>query len=340
MKAILRSLLPALFLLGCSTDLDIIAPYKNITVVYAVLSTNETTHFVKINKAFLGDGDAFVYALEPDSSEYTNDQLQARVEELDNGNVVNSWTLNDTLLTDRIPGTFYSPDQKLYTFNATLDPDRDYRVICEVNGELITASTPIVNNFTVNAADANPNGQIGLRTSNGYTNWELNWNSGRDGRRYEVYYRFNYREVRGTDTTDKSITRLMGVRVTNDLDGNESMNASLLGENFYQGIGTLVQPDPTVDKRIYIGIDMYWYVASDEFHTYLTLQNPLTGIVEERPDYTNVANGYGLVGSRYFKILENKKLNAESVLELVSGQYTGTLGFCSPYTTTPGLGCN
>ena len=345
-RSSLRSALALLLLAGCSTDLDINAPYKNITVVYALLSTNDNAgaggvHFVKINKAFLGEGDAFVYAEDPDSNQYTNDQLVARVEEISNGQVTNSWSLNDSLIDDRDPGTFFSPEHILYYFTADLDPDREYRVVADVRGERVEAVTPLVNDFSVNTADANPATKIGLKLSSGYTNWELNWTTGPDGRRYETYYRFNYAEVRGTDTTFLSFTRLMGTRVSSGTSGSEPMSATILGENFFIGVANLVQPDPTVDKRIFYDLDLIWQVASDEFHTYLTLQEPLTGIVEERPDYTNLTNGYGLVASRFRKQVTGKRLSDESLLELVQGQYTGNLQFCSFYSS-PGspAGCN
>ena len=346
MTSLLRFLLPALFLFGCSTDLEINAPYKNITIVYGLMSTKDASdvHFVKINKAFLGDGDAFVFAQVRDSNEYRNDELLARVEQLSNGQVVNTWTLNDTVITDREPGTFYSPDQTLYYFTAVLDEASEYRIVCDVKGEQITARTAIVNNFSIQSADANPNITINLKVSNGYADWELNWSTGRYGKRYETYYRFNYGEVRGVgDTTWVSITRLMGVNtaagdITDNV--NESMNASLVGEDFFRGIGNLVVEDPTVIKRVYKGIDFLFEVAGEDFHTYLTLANPTTGIVEERPDFTNVTNGYGLFSSRYSKQVIGKRLSNDSVDELVNGQYTGTLRFCSPYTFTPGLGCN
>jgi hypothetical protein len=78
-------------------------------------------------------------------------------------------------------------------------------------------------------------------------------------------------------------------------------------------------------------------VAGDEFHTYLQLADPVSGIVEDRPDFTNITNGYGLFGSRYFKSVNGKQLNIESVEELVQGQYTQGLNFCVPNT---GFSCN
>jgi hypothetical protein len=326
---------------GCSTDLEVNAPYKEITVVYGLMSTNELTHWVLINKAYLGEGDAFLYAQIPDSNQYTDEQLQnAVIEELDNGTVVNTYPLLDSLLDNRVEGTFYNPVHKAYYFNAAnLNTNRDYRFRATVKGNEVTATTPMVNDFVINGPDASATQKIGLVTTNGnYTDYELNWTSGRDGRRYQVDHVFKYVEVRnGTDSTAKAISLRMGTRVTGGLDGGEALNATIDGESFYQSIGSIIQNDPTVEKRVFKGIDLVFWVASDEFHTYLQLADPVSGIVEERPDYTNLDNGYGLFGSRYFKSVNNKQLSNESADELVNGQYTGTLNFCIPNT---GFSCN
>ncbi|MBK9627952.1 MAG: hypothetical protein IPO56_09700 [Flavobacteriales bacterium] len=49
-------------LCGCSSELDINAPYKDITIVYGLLDSHDPIQFIKVNKAFLGEGDAYVFA--------------------------------------------------------------------------------------------------------------------------------------------------------------------------------------------------------------------------------------------------------------------------------------
>ena len=62
MKKILLSLFSVFAFLmmfnACSTDVDLYADYKDITVVYGLLDSGADTNFIKINKAFLGPGNA------------------------------------------------------------------------------------------------------------------------------------------------------------------------------------------------------------------------------------------------------------------------------------------
>jgi rRNA maturation RNase YbeY len=43
---------------SCKNELKINAPYKEIPSIYAVLNPQETIQIIRVNKVFLGDGDA------------------------------------------------------------------------------------------------------------------------------------------------------------------------------------------------------------------------------------------------------------------------------------------
>lgn len=340
--------LAALTLWGCSSDLDVTAPYKNITVVYALLdplstdgTTPETLHFVKINKAFLGDGDAYTYAQIPDSTEFTDAQLQAHIEKLDdNGNVTASYELRDTIMDGRDPGIFNGPQHKLYCFNAALDPTARYRLNAVAKGEQITAVTPLVENFSPNPVVLASNFKLALAVNNAYGSPLIRWTSGPNGKRYEFSYRFKYDEIAlNGDTAHLSFTEYVGTVVATGSSGNETMELNIDGEGFYQSIAAHVHPDDNVTKRVFRGVDLVWAVAAPDLHTYLQLANPISGIVEEHPQFSNVTNGYGLFTSRFFREVKDRPLNDPSEVELVEGQYTADLQFCIPGASAP-LGCD
>ncbi len=333
-------------LAGCSTELDINAPYKDITIVYGLLNMRDSVHYVKINKAFLGEGDAYVYAQIPDSNEWDTTVISGRVFRVENGTRTVSFPLTPTTITDREPGTFYAPEQRVYTFKETfldsmqqngiympiyLNANWEYDLELNVKGQMISARTTIVNDFSFQAADQSLSIPINLITANGFSDFELNWTTNRDGKRYVADYRFNYREARGTDTTDHFITQRLGTKISANSDNNEAMGVLMGGEAFYSTLATLIPEDPTVDKRIFTGVDFVISVANDEFHTFLTLSEPVSGIIEDRPAYSNVTNGYGIFAGRYVKTVYGKALGALSLQELVEGSQTANLRFCTSH---------
>lgn len=341
-SAVVAVLLAVLSLAGCSTELDINAPYKEFTVIYGVLDKDETVHLIKINKSFLGEGNALDMAQVRDSSEYTNDELEAFVHKIENGQITETYSLNDTVLTERVPGTFYFPDQTLYTFTATLDQNAEYELEARVRDKTYRARTVIVNDFQVNASIVNANFKFSFYNNftDQYIADDIEWRTGEDGRRYVAYYRFNYREVTATDTFPKSFTRRIGQRIAPDTDGNDDLSLVINGEDFFSSIPNLVAQDPDVTHRIFDKIDLIWEVANDDLHVYMQLNEPVTGIVEDRPPFTNVDNdGLGILVSRTTKTLTDKNLRDPSIEELITGPYTASLNFCSQDFVGPPFGC-
>jgi len=353
--------LSAVLLSSCSNDLDINAEYKDITVVYGLMNQRDSIHLVKINKAFLGEGNALDMALVADSNEYTGDAITlAEVDRLDgNGNVVETYPLHDTTVVNREPGTFYAPVQKLFYFRTPfatqlntgrmfLFQDARYRLRLKVKGADITSTTPIVNDFTIDPVDQDTNStasRVGLRNSfnTAYGTYEFNWKSKADCKRFVVSFRFRYDEVTGTDTVPRTFVQTLGSRVAASSSEQEDMSVIMNGESFFSGLANNCRSNPnwaSVSKRIFRGLDFLVSVANDDFHTYLTLTEPVSGIIEDRPDFSNVGGAIGIWGSRYTKNVVGKRLNGNTLQELVDGQYTGNLQFCSALDPGGAYSCN
>ena len=112
---------------SCETDFSLNGDYKITPVVFGLLDQNNTTHMIKITKAYLGDGDNLVYAQNPDSNYFQ--QVDARIiEYVDSDPSGREWTLYDSTITEKdTSGIFYGPEQKLYVFQQpALNPDAEY----------------------------------------------------------------------------------------------------------------------------------------------------------------------------------------------------------------------
>ena len=331
LRPILLAGIAVVVLPSCNPELDITAPYKENTIVYAVFDKDSSIQYVKINKAFLGPDNAYIYAQVADSSEYQDQQLQAVIQVVKNGTVVNSYTLKDTSLAHD-PGIFAGPFHKLYYFNtpagSRLDSSASYRLEATAKGNHVSAETPIVAEIRPSSNILSPVQPLNFRTPfNTYANQTLKWTSSVNGKRYEISYRFNWADVVGTDTIPRSFTRSLGTYVSNGLGGGESMEAPFSGESFFQTVGQLAGDNPSATSRLFRGVDIMWAVAGPDLHLYLQLNSPISGLVEDRPSYTNVQNGYGLFTTRRFFEVHKAYLGATTVPELLEGQYTAALGF-------------
>ena len=86
-------------------------------------------------------------------------------------------------------------------------------------------------------------------------------------------------------------------------------------------------------------------MADENLHTYMEVNEPASGIVTERPVFTNINGGIGLFASRnvtVFKQINSTtliKLSLNSEKELVWGDYTKDYKFCSENYTDPAITC-
>ncbi|MFC1733366.1 hypothetical protein ACFL6I_23955 [candidate division KSB1 bacterium] len=287
----------------CSTDFDLNADYKDITIVYGLFNQNDSTHYIKVNKAFLGEGDALIMAQDPANSNY-GDEIEVRVEEWLQGSLTPEkvFSLDTIVVTNKEPGVFYYPEQVVYKFDEDNLSESKYKVIItnKISGNVVSAETELVENFSFEKPRP---GSTSIEFSKPSTQY-IGWKSANNGRLYEVRILFNYYEKdinTGVIDSNKYITWYLGSKRSTSLKGGDSMKKYYLTDNFFKNIKAKLPKD--VNKERVAGeVTIVISVASDEYAIYLDLNGPSNSIVQERPEYTNINNGIGLFASRYEKI--------------------------------------
>ena len=311
---ILLTLLMAVILFSCEEDFDINAPYQDITVVYGLIDQGEDSVFLKINKAFLGEGNVMEMAKIEDSSSYVNG-LNAYIEEWENGSMLKSYELDTITIKNKEEGTFYNPYQVIYYVPYEPVTSRTYKLSVYVNGRVVQGETGLVNDFAINKPSA---GSKFIQFRPG-TDADIEWESARNGKRYEVTIRFKYKEVMfdSPDTVYTYVDWGMGTKKSVRDEGGEEMKVSYSNDGFYNFIGNEIPyNDPAVEanvkERYTNDVDFIIAVAALDFNTYLEVNEPSNSIVQDRPEFTNLSSGIGLFSSR-FKNVRTKKLHPESI---------------------------
>lgn len=301
-------------------------------VIFGLLDQNDTAQYIKINKAFLGEGDALLMAQQYDSINYGS-ELSVKIESVKYGAVTGSLTLQKDSSIAKEAGEFNSPKQTLYKTKDPLAVDQTYRLTATntKTGYTATAETPLISGFYVKSPGLPLPGSTGsFDFANDYTRKVIQWVSGKNGRLYQPTIRFHYFEKNKFTNTEvqKYVDWVFAPQKSTGTDGGETMEVSFMGADFYQFIKGMLSPDANVWR--YPGkLDFMFYVASEKFNTYMEVSAPSTGIVQEKPVYTNVENGIGIFSSR-LRDYSRKGfvMNDNSLVKLYSGQYTNSLGFC------------
>lgn len=341
------ALFAATLVVSCSTEVDLNADWQDKTIVYGVLDQNDEYHFIRINKAFLGDGNYFDFAMIRDSSEYKN--MTAYVEEMFNGVLLNTYPLRDTELVNRdLDGIFYAPEHTAYYFKKNnLNENYTYRLKAIINEgtpaeKTVFGETGLIPGFSISSPLT-----IGVGTYDGATSTE-DYNEETKGAKfsppaadksnlYEIVWRIKWDEYTATDTVRKHYNWLVG-SVTRDAINSGQIEYLMSGEAFFTTIANACGNNPSVIRRVFRAVDVIVYAGSIDLETYIAVNKPSTGIVQERPEYTNITNGLGIFTSRIHETRPNVHMGSASTKLLIYGSHTNHLLFCVDSAAFSGLG--
>lgn len=336
------------FISSCSEKLDLNGQFKETAIVYGLLDQNNTTHFIKINRAFIGPGNSLEIAKIPDSSYFKN--LDVTITEKDALGTYRTWTLQDTIISNKeVNGVFYGPEQKLYYFttpeSTPLEGNKEYhlRIVVENGLFEITSSTKIVDGMLANTL-ASGNAQLKLASNPGeYETYSLNISSGNAlVMAAEIDVKINERI--GSIYEPKHISWFLGEKEVE----SQATGFSIAGQTFYQRIKDgLANSDPNVDRRLLDTITFTFTGGASDLYNYMLVNKPSSSLTQTKPTYTNLKatndfEAIGIFSSRQTLVIKKpfhigsgqafvRSIDSKSTQELCQGPITGSLLFCSDH---------
>jgi len=299
-KSLLFSVFVTLVLLfpACETDFNVDADWKEIAIVYGLLNQEDSIHYLRINKAFLG-GNALEIVKIEDSSSYKND-LEVVLEGWSNNEKMQTITFDTITIANKDSGVWYNPYMIIYKGVGQLNVNYEYKLFIKntKSGKEITSSTKLIHDFSF----VKPNAGSKANFNPGYSS-VLSWKNGVNAMRYEPLIRFHYYEVPygTTDTIPKYIEWYQTTQYAANTTGYGQVEISVSGDAFYTVVASKISSDFT-GSRLAGKVDYVVSAAGEEYDTYLNVNEPSTSLVQDRPEYTNIQNGFGLLSSRYQKV--------------------------------------
>ena len=297
-KNLLFLILPILF--SCETDFDVNANWKDVTLVYGLIDPNNDDQFIKINKAYLGQGDAIQMASISDSTNYDPSNLIVKIHRV-REQVFNTYdTLSTVVLTDTVldkdDGLFSSDDNIIYTFKK---PSSFYNTnsiyVLEIlnlsSGQKVTSETEIINSFSFESL--NPSFEWGLYNgeladSLRFRTKNIEWQNSNNGVIYQLDILINYLENGDVNSLSWSLP------LVDYSSGN--MSLKIKGDQFFQFLENNLDNNTT---KQFLNLDLVMTIGAQDLKTYIDVNQPFSGIVQERPVFSNIDNGVGLFSSRY-----------------------------------------
>lgn len=335
---------------SCKTEVDLIGDYKVTPVIYGLLDQSDSIHYIKINRTFLGQGNALDMAQVPDSS-YFDNVFATITETLSNGATGRTWVLRDTLVENKeTNGVFFAPEQKLYYFATptiqndptnSLKPDAKYRLDVNINdGEFnITAETELINGVLQTTPNSNSSYIFIGSQPNDYRTQIFAFLRG-NAKRFSFRLDFHYSETDVNNVvTDKSFQWTFPDLISSS---GTSVLFNAAGEVFFQTVRNRIPVDNNIVKREPTFFTVNLVAGSEVLDNFINANQPSSSLAQNKPSYTNLEGGaigvftarYTIQNTRLFinPVSPNQRgLSEPSTKELCQGQYTSLLNFCSSH---------
>ena len=368
--------------MGCNEEVELNAPYKSTTIVFGLIDPDPNsdgvfnaldTQWVRITRTFLGDGNNNNYAAIRDSSEYKESDFVSKVvQQINaNGDVTETYELTAVTVANKsVNGIFYGPEQTLYYFTAPngIDTESRYRIALDfAQKDDVSAITEVVRNEEINFLTPQVDGSVTLAQSSGGnitypTTSSIKWNPAENVTSYSATLRFYYTEF-AYETTEWTGTPIVTQRYIDFPLGSinpEGVESSITlrfnARSFFTFLQGKIEANPLIKRVIGVAgesttrpLDLMLAMGSGQLSTYIEVNSPVSGVVQERPIHTNINNGLGLWASRSIKRLDNLRLTTTgaggapligNLVALVTSEYTVDLNFCDENSSNTDYTCN
>jgi hypothetical protein len=308
---------------SCKNDLKILAPYKESISVYAVLNAQDSLNYVRINKVFLGEGNAYVMATVEDSVNYRKGVLDVTLERTYYGTPASTSVgqpgkmkiiLRDTLFT--LAAGAFNQNQRLWYTNDKLYTDGDYILTIKNNqtGNVFTSKTnmvdkasptfkqPLAGPYFPVTSTCVPNCPASYYQDLSVETLKRNieFSSKPGCRKYELTARFHYIDSTTSGNISKYIDFPLPSVSTQGLAGNEILEVSWYsGQLFSHLYAKLINNEPPNFRgRRMIKIDYIVTGGNQSFVDFLNVNAPSNTVAQDKPTYTNIEGGFGIFGCR------------------------------------------
>lgn len=329
-------------LTSCDNELEVSADWKEIAVIYAALNPTDAKQYIRVQRAYLDEKRGALSFSHISDSLYF-DSLEVTIDEIHNGSYSKSFTLNkvdgNTIGLTKDSGIFASDVNYLYELSSPIKASSffdNYSYNLSVKnprtGYLATSNTISVGNAEI-TSPINHNLILELQIPRDTNNVMVaKFQEGKFARTYDMVMSIHVLEVNKLDTTQTELKtldwKLFGNLKTASLAGFAKATRVINTRAFYYTLQNGLEPNDKIYRRL-IGFDLKLYGIADEFYTYINVNKPSIGIIQKKPEYTNISNGFGLFTSRYINAYRNLKFHSNTKTNVMLSIDTQNLGFVS-----------
>ncbi len=313
---------------ACENELDVLADYKQFIVCYGILNPTDSIHYIKVSKVFVGEGNALEMAQVQDSIQLRPENMEVRMTRMLNGVEMSYWILSPDSLIPREEGIFHNPHQILYRgiFPVFVDGSRYRITITDLQTGFVAYSETEVVRDVIQTEPVSVWQPLNFEDT---TVASFRFVSPSHGKKYQLAIRFYYDEQFIFDTSQvsqKYVDWIIGYTESATDDGGENMRINVRRDNFFRMLANNVPINPMV-RRVSGRLDFVYVSVTDDFVTYMKVQDANDNSAADIPPFTNVTNGLGLFTTRNTTTISNFHLDVDTQYALVTSTVVEDLNF-------------
>ena len=301
------------FFMSCEKDLDT-AEWKEISVVYGVINIKDSAQYVRINRAYSSPDDSpLLYTQVNDSVNYPQDLFEVFLEEYREGELVGDPIEYYPVDRQKEPGLFSNESNCVFRTTKEIKKGCEYkiRVINKETGHESWGRAPVLGGVSIEESFSWERAFYRVN----YPAEKLpDYEGSLDPRELQQYIvRFLYWEYEGGKTYHKYVDWVPHLYALKEEDTVQMF------DDYWKYLSEQIEIDPNI-KRQARGVDYMLALPGKEIQNYITVyeqpSNP-----HFYPDYSNMSDGSGVFGSKYYYTYFGLKLKKRTVDTISWGRY-------------------
>lgn len=292
------SLFLIFFSYSCKNDLNLNAPYKEIPSIYALLNPQEKIQMIRINKVFLGEGDANTMAKIADSINYqAGDLIVILKHSSDPNNIV----FRDSIVKTN-EGVFNST-QRVYVSSQKLSTTGSYTLVVKniKTGNLFTSSTQAMDSINPTLLGSltppyfpysqfeDPINYIDYSEQSKSFQVNIPYNKDKDkGKIYQLVIRMHFNDGDNSDYFDYEFAN-QDLNVLKKISVYYFLSTEFKGYDLFAAAAIALRKKNInlTSPKIMYKIQYFVYASSSDYLDYLKYSSPSFNITQNTPIYSN-----------------------------------------------------
>ena len=322
----------SLFFFACENDIELAGEFQEKPVVFGLLNVRADTLYINVSKTFLQEGaNAIELAQNPNNIYYDSVSVKL-IKTEDNSEIVLS-----KLSRGKNDGVFTTEGSTIYFTTAPIEANKEYQLAVQPRNSA-GATSKIVVIDTASVSNPSFGRDIGFVTrirGIGETTFKFRVPNNIAEIKANLFFYYIESMPDGQQierTVEIPIATVINNNVSEDGTRTTEVEAKFSGLLFFNAVADQVTNKvnrksvaSTSPNNKCFAIEL---IAADEtYKFYQDLNGPIDGLVQVRPEFSNIENGVGLFSSRSAVTIGRYGIATETREELFQGDITGDLNF-------------